>query len=817
MADNNIRTEATQAEEGFDFKALFSKVIIYWRWFVVSLILCLLCAAVYLRYKTAVYKVQATIMINDRQKGSYQNEMMALKDFGIVSNSGGIDNEIEILKSKSLIKEAVMDLKLYTTYTLQGRLSKSAMYGTYPVNVDISMEDAENMPYGFTLEISQSEEGRYVIEYAYRDDNTRKIVEEKKTANTLPYLIDSPIGQLVVTQGEGAPLSGKQKLIVSFVPPIKMAKRCLSALDVAPTSKMTSVAYISYLDANRKRGVDFVNQLVAAYNRENNNDKNIVALKTEEFINKRLKKVAEELNATESELAGYKSNSGLTNLTSDAQLVLQSSSEYEKKRTEVATQLNILRELRTYANEPSNHLQVIPANVGLADASLSALIGQYNECIVRRNTLLRTASESNPQVVEVTSSAEQLASAIKTSIESLNNSLSIQLRNAESQANRYNARISQAPTQEKELAKYARQQEVQQGLYLMLLQKREENSLALAATADNAKIIDAALASDAPVSPKRNMIWLLALIIGLGLPIGIIYLSELLRFRIEGRNDLEKLTTLPILGDVALSHDLKKNQRAIVIKENVNDMMAETFRSIRTNLQFMLDTPDKNVVLFTSTTSGEGKTFVSSNMAMSLALLGKKVIIMGLDIRKPRLVDLFGLTDKKRGITTYLSGDANDKELLFEQIMNSGVNDNLDLLPAGIIPPNPAELLSRPNLEKAVEYLKERYDYVILDTAPVGLVTDTLIIARVANACVYVTRADYTAKSDIDFINRLNKEGKLHNLSLVLNGVDMKQRKYGYYYGYGHYGKYGSYGKYGYGKYGQYGYGYGYGSQSKKK
>ena len=456
-------------------------------------------------------------------------------------------------------------------------------------------------------------------------------------------------------------------------------------------------------------------------------------------------------------------------------------------------------------------MQVIPANVGLADASLSSLIAQYNESIVKRNTLLRTASENNPSVIELTSNAEQLVSAIKTSIESLNNALSIQLRNAESQANRYNARISQAPTQEKELAKYTRQQEVQQGLYLMLLQKREENSLALAATADNAKIIDAALANDAPVSPKRNMIWLVALVLGVAIPICIIYLLELLRFRIEGRNDLEKLTTIPLLGDVALSHDLKAGQRAIVIKENENSLMAETFRSIRTNLQFMLDKPDKNVILFTSTTSGEGKTFVSANMAMSLALLGKKVILLGLDIRKPRLAELFGLPDKSKGITTFLSGDMDDKDLLFCQISNSGVNENLDLLPAGIIPPNPAELLSKPNLDKAIEYLKEKYDYILLDTAPVGLVTDTFIIARVADASIYICRADYTAKSDIQFVNRINNEGKLNNLSIVLNGVDMKQRKYGYYYGYGNYGKYGKYGKYG-----QYGYGYS-NNTSKKK
>ena len=332
----------------------------------------------------------------------------------------------------------------------------------------------------------------------------------------------------------------------------------------------------------------------------------------------------------------------------------------------------------------------------------------------------------------------------------------------------------------------------------MLLQKQEENSIALAATADNAKIIDAALPNEHPVSPKGKMIYLVALILGCAIPAGIITLNEILRYKIEGRNDLEKLTKVPVLGDVVVAHDLRKRQRGIVVRENDNNVMAETFRSIRTNLQFILDRPEKKVVQFTSTTSGEGKTFVSSNLAMSMALLGKKVVLIGLDIRKPRLAEMFGFSDRRKGITTFLAGDPEDKQLLFDQIIPSGINENLDILPAGIIPPNPAELLSRINLDNAIKFLGEKYDYILLDTAPVGLVTDTLIIARVAHASIYVCRADYTAKSDLNLVNMLYNEEKLKNMSLVLNGVDMSKRKYGFYYG--QYGNYGCYGQYGYGQ-----------------
>ncbi len=593
-----------------------------------------------------------------------------------------------------------------------------------------------------------------------------------------------------------------------------MAKTCLANLSIAPTSKTTSVAHISYLDVNKKRGTDFVNSLVAAYNRENNNDKNVVALKTEEFIKERLDIVAAELDATEMEMAQYKKNSGLTTVVGDAQKILEANSEYEKKNVEITTQLKLVTYLRDYVNDPANHLQAIPGNVGLADASLTSLIAKYNEGVVERNRLLRTASESNPTVVDMTMSVELLSKTIRTSVESLYESLSIQKKEVEGQTAKFGSKIGDAPTQEKILMGYERQQEVKSGLYLMLLQKREENSIALAATADNAKIIDAALANDYPVSPKSSMILLVALVLGCAIPVAIIYIMELLRYKIEGRNDLEKLTKVPVLGDVAVSHDLKKGQRGIVVRENDNDIMAETFRSIRTNLQFVLDGPEKKVIQFTSTTSGEGKTFISSNLAMSLALLGKKVILLGLDIRKPRLAEMFGFANRTKGITAFLAGDPDDKELLFDQIIPSGVNDNLDILPAGIVPPNPAELLSKKNLDNAISFLKEKYDYVLLDTAPVGLVTDTLIIARVADASVYVCRADYTAKNDLNLVNSLYAENKLKNMSIVLNGVDMAKRKYGYYYGYGGNGKYG---RYGYGKYGHYGhYGYGNDTSSKK-
>ena len=340
----------------------------------------------------------------------------------------------------------------------------------------------------------------------------------------------------------------------------------------------------------------------------------------------------------------------------------------------------------------------------------------------------------------------------------------------------------------------------------MLLQKREENAIALAATANNAKIIDEAIADDIPVSPKRRMIYLIALVLGVGIPVGIIYLIGLTKFKLEGRADVEKLTTVPIVGDIPLPDEKNEKDGSIAVFENQNNLMSETFRNIRTNLQFMLQN-DKKVILVTSTVSGEGKSFISANLAISLSLLGKKVVIVGLDIRKPGLNRVFRLSTKEKGITLYLANPETD---LMSLVQPSDINQNLYILPGGTVPPNPTELLARDGLDKAIEILKKNFDYVILDTAPVGMVTDTLLIGRVADLSVYVCRADYTHKVEYTLINELAEEKKLPNLCTVINGVDLKRRKYGYYYGYGKYGKY-----YGYGK--RYGYGYGYGQEKGTK
>jgi capsular exopolysaccharide synthesis family protein len=457
----------------------------------------------------------------------------------------------------------------------------------------------------------------------------------------------------------------------------------------------------------------------------------------------------------------------------------------------------------------------MPSNVGLNDGQTGQLVSEYNQRVLERNRLLRTASEQSPAVQKLNADIDDLYQSVQ---QSLTNAYQHNMQTAQIQRNaisaqlgRYSGEVSKTPEQGRSLTQSGRQQEVRSGLYLMLLQKREENSISLSATANKANMIEVPL-HGGQVSPKPNMIYLTALGIGLLLPALIMFVLSLLRYRIEGHDDVMRLTALPILADVAIASDTAKTKADIVVHENKNNQMEEIFRSMRTNLQFMLGEKDK-VIMFTSTTSGEGKTFNCANLAVSFALLGKKVLIVGLDIRKPRLAELFEINNHHNGITPLLTMEEPKWSDIAEQILPSGVNKNLDLLMAGPIPPNPAELMARPSLEVIFNVLRDKYDYILVDTAPVGLVTDTLQVGRVADATIYMCRADYTAKSSFELINGLANDEKLPNMSIVINGIDMSKKKYGYYYGYGRYGKYGRYGRYGrYSSYGKYGYGkYGYG------
>ena len=811
MKETDFNEAQESKEENIDVKELLFKYLIHWPWFVGAVVACLIAAWVYLYVFTPVYNISATVLIKDDKKGGSAGMLSGLESLGLdgmISSSQNIDNEIEVLRSKTIVKEVVEDLGLYISYTDEDEFPSRNMYKTSPVQVSLTPQEADLLEEPMIVKMALQPQGSMDVTVKIDDDEYQKHFEK------LPAVFPTDKGTLAFFLTPDSVLSSKRtseettnlekttrNITATINKPLTVAKWCCKNMTIEPTSKTTSVAVISLKNSNVQRGKDFINKLLEMYNINTNNDKNEVAQKTAEFINERIGIISKELGSTEKDLESFKRGAGITDLTSDAQIALTGSAEYEKKRVENQTQINLLQDLQKYMQNEG--YEVLPSNIGLQDLNLAAAINRYNDVLVERKRLLRTSTENNPTIINLDTSISAMKENVQVSLDRVLRGLFITKADLDREASRYSRRISEAPGQEREFVSIARQQEIKAGLYLMLLQKREENAITLAATANNAKIIDEAIADDAPVAPRSKITYLIALILGVGIPVGVIYLLELTKFKIEGRADVEKLTSAPIVGDIPLTDE---KQGAIAVFENQNNLMSETFRNVRTNLQFMLGN-GKKVILVTSTVSGEGKSFISGNLAISLSLLGKKVVIVGLDIRKPGLNKVFNISKREQGITQYL---ANPEKNLMDLVQLSDVSKNLYILPGGTVPPNPTELLARDGLDKAIETLKKNFEYVILDTAPVGMVTDTLLIGRVADLSVYVCRADYTRKNEYTLINELIDGNKLPNLCTVINGLDLKKRKYGYYYGYGKYGKY-----YGYGK--RYGYGYGYGEQSGKE
>lgn len=822
MEENkNLQTSPVQAEQpeksAFDFQTIYTMLVLNWKWFVLSVILCLGCGAIYLRYKTPTFQAQAKMLIKDDEsnnRATGKSALLTASNLGIMTNSAGIDNEMEILTSLSIAQQAVRDLKLYTTYKAKGKIKDQLMYKTEPIFVDLDPGHLEKLIYPIKLVITR-DGNEYKVKGQYTasafEETEKTVYEIEKTLNGLPARISTRVGTLTLNaNSQVAPMADGATIKVTIVAPKYMAMKYVKALSVSPTSKTTTIAQMVLTDEIPQRAVDYLRQLTVCYNRQANEDKNEIAVRTEEFINGRLEKINAELGSTEGSLEAYKKRNNMVELKMNAAQAVQNQDIFSQKLAEANTQVALLQSISQYMNDPANQYQTLPSNVGLTDQSATQLINKYNDIVLTRNRLLRSASESSPTVTPLTAQLDDLSASIRRAIAQAQKNMATQRQSVAEQYSKYVGQTSATPEQERILTQIGRQQDVKSGLYLMLLQKREENSISLAATADKGKLIDDPQYSG-KVSPRGSIIMLLALVLGFLIPGGILYIINFLKFRIEGHDDVEKLTKLPILADIAVAGEGTKTKGDIVVHENKNNQMEEVFRSLRTNLQFIMSKGQK-VILFTSSLSGEGKTFTAANLAVSFALLDKKVVLVGLDIRKPRLAELFEIKDHHHGITNLLSMANPTAEDVEKQILNSNVNDNLDILMAGPIPPNPTELIARPTLEMVIDTLKEKYDYVLIDSAPVGLVTDTLQIGRVADATIIMCRADYTPKDSFNYINDLARDNKLPHMTIAINGIDMSKKKYGYYYGYGRYGRYARYGRYsnhryGYGNYGNSRYG----------
>ena len=819
MSDIKTNQDLQTMEEeqsSFNFQTIYTTFILNWKWFVLSVFICLGIGFLYLRYTTPIYNTKAKLLIKDDDNRRYRRGgiqgLESMSNLGIISNSYGIENEQEILTSTTIAEQAVRDLKIYVTYYIKGRIKERLIYKKQPLNIDMDYAHLDRMNQPIKLSIKRNG-NNYKIKGTYFtpiDELTSSgPYEIDQTITNIPSVIRTKAGIITITANGRYKLKDGETLIATIQSPRIASYKYVGALSVEQSSKTSSVLNISLNDQDINRGMDYLRQLVICYNGQANEDKNEIAAKTEEFINDRLAKISTELSSTDGALENFKRNNKVIELQLSAQSLAANTSNFEQKLNDANTQISLINSLIAFANRPGNKHQVLPSNVGLQDQASTSLINEYNKTALERNRLLRTASENSPVVSELTARLDDMSSSIEQALIQARKGLIIERDAIKSQLGQYTGEITKAPEQERILTQIGRQQEVKSGLYLMLLEKREENSISLAATADKGKLIEAPQFAG-KVSPKGSIIMLIALLLGVAIPSVIIYIINFFRYRIEGHEDVAKLTKLPIIADIVMASESAKTKADIVVHENQNNQMEEIFRSMRTNIQFMLK-ENENIIMFTSSTSGEGKTFTAANLSVSFALLGKKVILVGLDIRKPRLAELFEINNHHNGITPLLTMEEPTWEDIEEQTLPSGINDNLSLLMAGPIPPNPSELVSRPSLSKIFDILKQHYDYVLIDTAPVGLVTDTLQVGKYCNISVYMCRADYTPKASFNLINSLAEEGKLPNMCIGINGIDLSMKKHSYYYGYGKYGKYGRYshyghyGKGGYGSYGRYG------------
>lgn len=788
MADFSNNKQTISNDE-LDIKELLLKYIVYWKWFVISVVVCLVGAFLYLKTVMPVYRVGSSIMIKDESKGgTVASELTLMKGVDLMGNSL-TENEMEVLTSKSLIRDVVRAISGNITYIMEGMMTKKDVYDQSPVVFDQSQFRAEELVAPYLFQLTSRDSLSFNMKMMFKGEEMMDV-----KVDTFPFVINTDQGSLVLDIREGHSLSELKKMDVSVNNPIVMARSFLGRLSVSPASKISAVLKLSISETNPKRGADFLDKLVELYNLNAIEDKNKVAMNTSVFIEERIKIISKELGSSEREIENYKKREGLTDISSNASLFMKEGTEYEKRQVQNETQLNLIRFLREYMKEEN---KVLPTNIGISDAALLSQINKYNELLLDRNRLLRTTSDNNPIVVSKNAMIEALHENIQTLIANLEDGILITQKDLDRQAQKYKAQAGNIPTQERKYVEIDRQRQIQSSLFLILLQKREENALAMAATTNKAKIIDESLADPAPIAPKRNLIYLVALILGLAIPVAVLYIRELFNVTFSSSVDLErmKLTDLPVLAELPDFSKLK------TVKE---EDKREAFRLLRTNVRFMMDEKRK-VVLITSSIFGEGKTFVSANLAVSFSMLGKKTLLIGADLRNPRLGEIFTKT-KDEGLSTYLSGGEKDIHKLITHVSD---NQNLDVLFAGPIPPNSAELLSRDSMDALMAQLRQEYEYIIFDTAPVGLVTDALVLSRVADITLYVSRADYTNKQYLSIINQLAAEDKFPNVSLLVNAVDQESKRYGY-------GRYG----YGYGHYGHYGYGYGnysYSSSSESK
>ncbi|HLP04254.1 MAG TPA: polysaccharide biosynthesis tyrosine autokinase [Paludibacter sp.] len=757
-----------QTTDEINLREILFKYLGKWYWFLLSAFVCLVGAYAYLKVTNELYQVQTSILLRKDQGSAGLIDMSMLDGLGVSGSSKEVEDEIQVLTSKSIVASVIKSLHIETQYFRKSGWKYTELYPVTPIRLIVPAYFNDTTKQVLELRVKRKADG-YVVKYMVGQD------KREFTVNDLNRPIQTPVGILRFAQ-VGTVKVGESFKMISY--PMNVITESLStSINVAAVNKKANAITISTVAENCPKAKDVLNKLVELYNEDAVTDKNKIATNTADFVDDRLRIISGELQDVEMNVESYKREKGLTDLSSEAEIFLKSASEYDNKLAELETQLNLVGYIETYVKDGKNQYNLVPANLGIEDKSLLQLVQEYNQALLERMKLQRTTNEKNPVLIQMEQQLKEIRKSIIVSIQSIKDGVRIALKDVKGKNRQFASKIKEVPTQERQFIEIKRQQEIKQKLYLFLLQKREENALSLASTIPSAKTLDLAYASMTPVAPKRMMILLVALLLGLVVPVGVIYLKDLLNDKISDKKELLRLLKVPFLGSIAVNKEADR----IVVREGKTTPLVEMFRLIRTNMNFVLGGVKSPVILVTSTISGEGKSFTAINMAMTFALLKKRVVLVGLDVRNPMLGEYLHIP-KSNGVTLYLA-DSSYKP--HDIIVPSGFHDYLDVIPAGPIPPNPAELLMNPRLEELFSSLKNEYDYIIVDSAPVGVISDTYLLSRIVDNCIYVVRRNYTPREATALINDIYKHKRINKIGVVLNGTD-ESLGYGYGYGYGY-------------------------------
>lgn len=762
-----------ETEENINIRAILEQYLYYWKWFVLGIFLSLIIAFVYVKYAQKQYQVSAKILLNEKESST--GELAGLMDQAMLgSGSGGnaeVGDQIDVLKSKRLITKVVEENNLNIQYFSKGRVAEIELtHEKSPIKIIFLNESDklnENLMAQFIVQIKSA---------------TKFVLTNKTTSTEKEYSfgqkINDKIGSFVISPNKNLAKSIDNEYSIVLNSIDKTVSNYQKKLSIDPNSEKSSkIINFSLVGPVPEISKKVINDLIINYNKDIVGDNHKLTEATSKFIDSRLAIVSGDLHGVDKQLEQFKQSNNITDVTSEANIFLESAADNEKKLLDASTQLQLVDYMNGALN--TSRTDLLPSNIGLEDKSISSEIASYNELVLAKEDMLKSVTNEHPNVIKLQEQISDVKRNLKSSLRLYRNNTQTILSTIQGKQNQIAGKIQKVPSQERGFRDISRQQQIVEALYLFLLQKREENEIKSAATPENIKVIDYAYDEKVPVSPKKSIIFLGALILGFVIPFICIYIYKLLNNTVNSKEEVEDIVGAPIAGQVPKSN-------ITILENNDNSSAAEAFRILRTNVNFLLkNSTDPQTIYITSTTSGEGKSFISTNLAQILTMSGKSVLLIGADIRSPKVLDYLGITDQyinKYGVTEYLiSQDVSIDNI----IIKKPAHYKFDVIYSGQIAPNPSELLMNGRFEDIVKYGKEHYDYVIVDTAPVSLVTDTLLIANQADITMYVVRANYLDKRMLAIPKDLYREDRLKNMAMVINDVDFS-KGYGYGYGYGY-------------------------------